>query len=460
MKTWLALAALLALGGAALLMYGLSPAPPTAAPLNVVVVLVDTLRSDHLGGWGYNRNTSTNIDHFFQDGGVVFYGNRAQASCTFPSANSILTSRYPAIFLDQPEKRMGIPEEVPSLAAILSARGYGTIALSASPIVRDTPTRYNGHGGFGGGFDVFDEDCMWREARCLNERLLPLLDEVGEPFLLYLHYMDVHDPYRPPAWYRKRYALDGEQRLDFVRAGNPNPIADAIQWRKPMPEYQPADLQHLIDLYDDEIVYFDGEFAVLMGELAQRGVLERTIVALVADHGEQFLEHGYMKHCHTLYDTDILTPLALRIPGVPGGVAVADPVQNVDLVPTVLDYLGIAADGFAFDGRSLRPRIEGQGGGEPAPPYAYAMQGTRRSVADERFKLSFDARKRSFELHDLVADPDESRDVLDDHPHDFLRLQHALHLWEAEIAGGRTAEDLVRLGEEVQERLRALGYLR
>jgi arylsulfatase A-like enzyme len=458
-KIFAALASLLALAGAALWLLPREEAP-SAQPFNVVVIMADTLRADHLGGWGYHRATSPNIDHFFQAGGVVFYGSRAQASCTYPSANSILTSRYPAVFLDQPEKRMGIPSDVPTLAGILKQRGYSTIAVSASPIVRNTGTKYNNHGGFGAGFDAFDEHCLWREARCVLGRLVPLLDEAQEPFFLYLHYMDIHDPYRPPGWYRKRFAVDGDQRIDFARVGNPNPIADAMQWNKPMPEYAPEDLQHLVDLYDDEIAYFDGEFGVLMGDLAQRGFLDRTIVVLVSDHGEQFLEHGFMKHCYTLFDTDILTPLAMRIPGVPGGIAIADPVENVDLVPTVLDYLEIDPGEFSFDGHSLRRFIEGGGEKRSDPGYAFAMQGPRRSVTDERFKLLFDARKREFGLHDLATDPEERVNVIEDHPEDFLRLQHALHLWEADIAGGRTAEELVRAGEEVQERLRALGYLR
>lgn len=449
----LLLVVVLAAGTAAAAWHVLAPHRP---PLNVVVLLVDTLRADHLGVYGYERPTSPNFDRFFSEEGVLFRAARAQASCTYPSVNSILTSRYPAPFLDQPEKRMGIPEGMPSIAEILKANGYATIALSASPIVRKTGTKYNNFGGFDRGFDVFDEQCMWREARCMNEKLVSYLDQAGEPFFAYVHYMDPHDPYRPPGWYQKRYAGD-YVGLDFVAAGNPNPIADAIQWNKPMPDYQPRDLEHLVDLYDDEITYFDGEFAVLMGELASRGVLDHTIVVLAADHGEQFLEHGFMKHCWTLFDTDIHTPLAFHLPGAGKGIEVRDPVQNIDLVPTVLDYAGIDASSFAFDGQSLRPLIEGAA--KPGA-YAFAMQGVRRSVADERFKLRYNAKLREFYLHDLRLDPQERQDVLADHSSEFLRLQEALGKWETRIAEGKTAAEMVTAGEAVQERLRALGYLR
>jgi len=448
----------LALAGAAATAIALLRTETAGKPLNVVVVMADTLRADHLGLWGYHRDTSPNLDRFFGSQGVIFYNNRAQASCTYPSANSILTSRYPVAFLDQPEKRMGIPEGIRSLPERLSAAGYTTIALSASPIVRKTGTKYNNHGGFDRGFDAFEESCMWREARCLNERLLPLLDQAREPFFLYLHYMDVHDPYRPPGWYRKRFATDEEGRLEFARVGNPNPIADAIHHQRVLPEYDPRDVRYLEDLYDDELVYLDGEFAVLMGELAGRGVLDRTIVVLVADHGEQFLEHGFMKHCHTLFDTDIRTPLALRIPGVEGVREVLAPVQNVDLVPTLLDYLEIPLPEGEVDGRSLRPLIEGEDAGEGAS-YSYAMQGPRRSVNDRRFKLRYNARRKEFNLHDLERDPEERHDVLADNAEVFLRMQQELLGWESRSAEGKSAQDLVRVGEEVQERLRALGYL-
>jgi arylsulfatase A-like enzyme len=429
--------------------------PP--APLNVVVVLVDTLRADHLSGYGYYRPTSPNLDRFFADG-AIFRGARAQASCTYPSVNSLLTSRYPAPFLAQPEKRMGIPEGMPTIASVLRENGYSTIALSASPIVRKTGTKYNNHGGFDVGFDVFEEQCMWREARCLNEKLVPHLEQVREPFFVYLHYMDPHDPYRPPGWYRKRYSAD-YQGLDFVAAGNPNPIADAIQHQRPLPDYEPADLQHLIDLYDDEITYFDGEFAVLMGYLGSRGLLERTIVVLASDHGEQFLEHGFMKHCHTLYDTDIGTPLAFRVPGSAEGLEVAAPVQNVDIMPTLLDYAGIDASDLGLDGRSLRPWIDGSAPDSDRPDYAFAMQGVRRSIVDESFKLGFDAKKKRFEMHDLRRDPQEIYDVLNENSEAFVRLEQALHAWETQVAEGKTSAELLRAGEEVQERLRALGYL-
>lgn len=449
---WLAVGAIVVVSAA--LLAARTWAPHPRRPLNVVVLLADTLRADHLGSYGYERPTSPNFDRFF-GGGTIFHNARAQASCTYPSVNSILTSRYPAPFLSQPDKRMGIPSDMPTLADVLKENGYSTIALSASPIIRKTGTKYNNYGGFDSGFDVFDEQCMWREARCMNEKLLGYLNQAREPFFVYVHYMDPHDPYRPPSWYQKRYSA-GYEGLDYIAAGNPNPIADAIHWQRPLPEYQPADLQHLINLYDDEISYFDGELGVLLGELASRGVLDHTIVVLAADHGEQFLEHGFLKHCYTLFDTDIHTPLAFRIPGEGEGLNVDAAVQNVDIVPTILDYAGIPSADRGFEGRSLRPYMEGAG---PAVAESFAMQGVGRSVTDGRFKLRYDAKKREFALYDLRRDPGELNDVLRESSAEFVRLERSLQSWEAKVAAGKSSEQLMAAGEEVQERLRALGYL-
>jgi len=149
-------------------------------------MLVDTLRADHMSLYGYERATTPFIDGFAADA-VVFDRARSQAGCTFPSVNSLFTSRYAFDFYRQGESQMGIPAEYPTIAEILRARGYHTIAVSASPIVRLTPTKENPNGGFGAGFEVFDESCLWDDAECVNARALKLLGDTRETFFLYLH---------------------------------------------------------------------------------------------------------------------------------------------------------------------------------------------------------------------------------------------------------------------------------
>lgn len=425
--------------------------PEPARPKNVILILVDTLRADHLGIYGYSRPTSPNVDAFARES-LKFENARSQASCTFPSANSILTSRYPSAFLGQPPKSpLGIPDNIPSIAEILKERGFRTAAVSASPVVRSTPGRFNPGAGFGRGFDSFHEDCVWRPAGCVNRAALPLLQSTDErPFFLYLHYMDPHGPYSPPKVGR-RWAV-GQPDKKFIRDGNPNPIGDMIYKGAPDPGITPADIQFLVDLYDDEIASFDRHFANLLKALRESGRLDDTIVVFTSDHGEEFLEHGHIKHCRTLFDSSIKIPMFLHIPGVEARV-LKQPVQNLDLVPTILDYLGIA--GLQFEGKSLRPMVEGTEGTGELDLHQYGMQGTLRSAADGRHKLIHDLGKGSFALYDLQADPRETGDRLRQERRAFHGLREALTAWLRRTEGKGKAEESL----EAERKLRSLGYL-
>lgn len=444
--------ALLALTAGACLSCG--PRAPEG-PWNVLFVLVDTLRADRLSLYGHDRATSPNLDRFAADA-VVFERVQAQAGCTFPSVNSILTSRYPAPFLERAaeaardRREMGIPEDMPALAGILAGRGYRTAAVSASPVVRATPSRVNPVGGFGHGFEVFDEVCHERQnAGCVAGRARELLPGLAEPFLLYLHFMDPHAPYQPPEEHERRFP-DAAYSHGFVASGNPTRIVRGLKGEAPPVPLTEGDVAQLATLYDEEVSYFDDQLAGLLADLEGRGVLERTLVVLVSDHGEELLEHGELGHCWSLtYDTVLGTPLVLKIPGVPGGVREAR-VQNLDVLPTLLDYLGVPADGLGLQGRSLRPAIEE---GREVNRYLFALQGRSRAVSDGRWKLILDVESGKARLFDLAADPGETRDVAAARPEETERLREVLLRWVEHQGGALEASD------EIEEHLRAVGYL-
>jgi arylsulfatase A-like enzyme len=417
-------------------------------PRNVILILVDTLRADHLSAYGYARPTSPSFDAFARET-VKFDANRGQASCTFPSANSILTSRWPAAFLGQPDQKLGIPEGIPSIAEILHAQGYRTVAVSASAVVRRSPSRFNPNGGFDRGFDVFDEECVWKSAACVNRVAAPHLKRGDKPLFLYLHYIDPHGPYQPPKEWPRRFAT-GQPEKEWVRRGDPNPIGDWLYKGKPNPGLTPGDLRHLKDLYDEEIAFFDARFAELLRAVRDAGLMDDSILAFVSDHGEEFLEHGEIKHCRTLFDSSVHVPLLLKIPGV-GPRTVTVPVQSLDLVPTLADYLGIKT-GQTFAGRSLRAEIEGKGRRD----LQFGLQGTLRSVSDGRFKLVEDLAAGGIpKLFDLQADPGETRNVLAGQRRAYFGLRDALAGWLAR-SEGKGAVDASRAA---QEKLRSLGYI-
>jgi len=436
---------------------GCGQAPPseTATPPNVIIVLVDTLRADHMSLYGYERETTPFIDQLAEES-AVFEHARAQAGCTFPSVNSMLTSRYAFDFLDQGEGLLGIPEKYPSIAEVLKSRGYHTIAVSASSIVRKTPTDVNPNGGFDRGFDVFDEECLWRGAECVNQRTLDHLASVDGPFFLYLHYMDPHDPYAPPLSHSKRFAGEYDGDDPFIAAGDPNQISEMLYVEGVEIEIGENDIRHLTDLYDEEIRYFDDRFERLIGTLRRGGLLDRSLLILTADHGEEFLEHGHVKHCRGVWDTLTRVPLLFRFPDLKGGRFIRSAVQIVDVVPTLLDYLGIEPGSLDLEGTSLRPLLEGDG---PTEIYAFADQSKYRSADDGRWQLILDGTDSSATLFDLHSDPLEQHDLFTGSHPEVGRLSDALNAWLEDTGQYVNFDATLAASKAKEEELRALGYL-
>jgi arylsulfatase len=433
------------------------PQPEMTGPEahNIIIVLVDTLRADHMSLYGYQRPTTPFIDTF-ASGAIVFERARSQSACTFPSVNSLLTSRYAFDFYIQGEGQMGIPAEYPTVAEILRARGYHTIAVSASPIVRATPSKENPNGGFGAGFDVFDESCLWGDAACVNERAMELLEEVQEPFLLYLHYMDPHSHFAPPATHQNQFAgpYDGH---DFIAAGDFNPIAEMLYNNGPEIEISDRDLQHLVDLYDDEILYFDGQLEQLVASLGEDNLLDRSLLVFTSDHGEEFLEHGHIGHCRGVWDTLTRVPLLMKFPSIDDGVRVDAAVQLVDVLPTLLDEFGFDDAGVPFEGTTLRPLFEG---GKPTRMYAFTDQSKYRAADDGRWQFILDGVESKVTLYDLHADPLEKNDLFTASHPEGDRLGAILNGWLKDTGQWVRFDEALAASKAKEEELRALGYLR
>jgi len=429
-------------------------AEPHVKPDNVIVLLADTLRADHMSLYGYARDTTPALRKLAADG-VVFEHARSQAPCTFPSVNSLLTSRTPLAFYGRGYGDFGIPDDVPSLATMLQRHGFATLAVSASALVRATPSKHNKVGGFQQGFDAFDEQWLSRAASCVNERALRLIDDAAKPFFLYVHYMDPHAPYQPPPEHRRRFAREWSGAPQ-IGAGDLRVVERTI-FKHKRPDLVPAeDVFHLRDLYDDEIAYLDAQIDGLFAALERRELLERTMVVLAADHGEEFLEHASLGHCRTLYDTETRTPLVLWIPGVPGG-RIAAAVENLDVVPTVLDYLAlpIAAD---LEGTSLRPLIAGRA--QEATRLTRGFTRSLRSLGGTRHKVILDTTTGAATAFDLAVDPGEASDLLGQGSatRELLALRDQLVAQLARTEGENVARN-ARHGQEIEAALRSLGYL-
>lgn len=454
-------------------------ATPRPAPTNLVFILIDTLRADHVGAYGYERPTTPNLDRFLERA-TVFTNSRSQASCTFPSVNSLLTSRHPLEFIGRgalPAKpdtkevttywqsgnrpaQFGIPEDIRAIPEILQDAGFHTLAVSASPIVRsaESTEATNRWGGFGRGFEIFDEECLNRKADCVNRTALPLLLDrpTDRPFFAYLHYMDPHAPYGAPEAFGKPFSGKYSGK-PYIENGIPYPIEKLIN-RGKTHRITDADLGHLIDLYDDGIAYFDHHFGQLVEFLESSGILQDTLVVIFSDHGESFLDHSTIAHCHSVFDSEVRVPLAFYVPGAEDGQRLSLAAQNLDIVPTALSYLQVETP-LPFAGRNLRNLIDGRASGAAAEEHlVFSAQRAWRSVNNRDRKLIYDLASGDYFFFDTTADPDEEHNLAQQEPGRLRTLSGPLLQHMLATEGSVDPQESLEQSQAIEDRLRALGY--
>lgn len=431
--------------------------PATEVPPNVLIYMVDTLRADHLGCYGYARPTSPNIDRF-ADEATLFSGMSAQTSWTRPAVASLFTGLYPQVHGTN-RREDALPESAAVLPEIFHDLGWETAAVVTNGNVGKKF-------GFARGFEVFNrllERAQTLEVHQLsdkvNEAAFQWLEnrERDRPFLLYLHTSDPHGPYTPRSPYRERFAPSVSDPL----AGSNDRIA---QIGRAEDGLDTAAVDELRDLYDGEIAFNDAAFGDLIAKLQELDLYDSTVIVLLSDHGEEFGEHQWLAHGKTLFDELLRVPLIIRFPDGRGQSAViADTVRQIDVLPTLLDYVGIAAPA-AVQGRSLLPLVAGS----PAAPeadasYAYLdIDGHHlESVAVSGHKLIkvFGERDQTsrVELFDLVVDAGE---LVDRTAEDrvwrgylYSLLTYRRQFWTPLDA------PQVEADEELKRRLRAAGYL-
>ncbi len=296
---------------------------PTAAskdaPL-VVVYLVDTLRADHLSLYGYERNTSPELERFARDG-VVFDQAIAPSSWTKPSVASVFTSLLPAqhrcVQFYTP-----LDHSLVTFAEMLQGHGYGTGAVVTNELVLAREASFDQGFGY---FARPDEPQSAREV--VDAGLEYLTSRRGLATLLYLHTMDPHWPYTPPSPFDRRYP--------------PAPVPGRGA-AGPYDYKEPRDLDRIVAQYDGEVAYGDEQFGRFVRELQERGLYDRALIVFLSDHGEEFLEHGDWMHGHTLFEELIRVPLVVKFPGNRhAGRSVARQVLLVDILPTILRSQGL-----------------------------------------------------------------------------------------------------------------------
>ncbi len=420
------------------------PRPPPGERPSVVLIVVDTLRADRVGAYGAPRDTTPNIDRLAAES-TRYERAVSQAPWTTPSIGSLLSSRHPAeLGVRRVEHRLD--ESLVLLPEVLRDAGWTTGAVVSHSFC-------GARWGFDQGFDVFDESHVtWAfgiTAPGVTDAALAFVESVAagareEPFFLFVHYFDPHFSYME----HPDHAFPAEDGYD----GPIRPPVSLLPLRKPGVRLDARDAREMLRIYDSEVAFTDHHVGRLLDGLRGGGWLDRTLLVLTADHGEEFLDHGGIEHTRTLFDELLRVPLLIRYPGARPSVEDA-PVALLDVYPTVLDYLGIEPP-VPLAGRSLL-----SGPDEERAVFSETRrQANLRSIVRGHHKLVLDVATGRSALFDLRADPGERRDVSASQPELARALRKELAAWSVEQDRRLRAAREVELPEEERERLRALGY--
>jgi len=430
--------------------------------MNVVLIVIDTLRADHLSCYGYFRNTSPTIDRLAREG-VLFENFYASGIATGPGFTSIVTGRYPTTHkyyitpYDVPNAYQ-LDDNIPVLAEIMWDNGFVTAAV-------DNLINFRSHmKHFVRGYEYYmnpTKTSRWVHhhltADQANNKALPWIRSHSyEKFFLFIHYWDPHTPYNQPEAYRsvfrqKNGSLEG---LEIRRA--PAGYDYVPGWGK-VGEIVYESGGRSIDLYDGEILYVDNAVAQVVEALKEERILDETMIIITSDHGEGLGQHGLWGHAG-LHETIVRVPLIIRFPEkLPKGLRVKEYAQHADIVPTILDYAAVPSDA-EFDGESLRKLVEGGRirdfavcetwgerciiSGEWKLIVHYPIE---LKILDEVFpppipRYHFEPAKtvsqkmvvkgeRGYELYNLKRDPMETVNLADDEPDILKELEKKLDEW-------------------------------
>jgi arylsulfatase A-like enzyme len=459
-----------------------------------VVICVDTLRGDRLGYQGYERDTSPKIDALAERGARFRYCFSAYPQ-TAPSVASLFTSLYPSAHKKTEEPGITLTSSVALLAQTFRQAGYRTAAVATNPHLSP---------GFGyeQGFQHFcyvagtkrysyieqertyagteteirhSDAAEYGQGDAANAAALDWLDTVaneGAPFFLYLHYMDVHSPYVSPAPYQAMFVEEPGQ--DRYCNGVP---------RRPVSE---RDLGYMQGAYDGQIRYLDELLAALLGELERRDLVENTYIVFLADHGDEFLEHGGLGHGETLFRELLHVPLFLVGPGIPAR-ELESVASTLDVYPTLCELAGLAIPAH-LQGQSLVPLLRGSVGAARPSRAVFAECASARlrsdtkpaqkrpatrtigrtveeagpgySVVDDEWHLIHRPSSGRSELYRYRSDPAEAHDVSAAQPAEVARLLAcAEEVLQESLERGRAIQtETTDVDASTRAELEALGY--
>jgi len=442
-------------GLASLLIFFAIGCSETTRP-NVLFIVVDTLRSDHLGSYGYERETSPSIDALAADA-VRFERSYAPAPWTKPSVASMISGLYPSGHAAN-SLFSGLAGSIETLPEILQDAGYATASVVSSKVLTAKI-------GFRQGYESHDRSAAhggaYDSTPGVTEKSIELIEKLSReerPFFLFVHYFDPH------------YTYQRHPDSDFAaeRAGRIDGTEKIGKLRKLLGDMTDEEVALLVDLYDEEIRFTDAGIGRLLDRLRELGLYDDTLIVLTADHGEEFLEHGWLGHTQNLYEAVVRVPLIIREPSLPHGPrVVAKPVSLVSLVATILELAGVDSLQRRFHEPSLVPELRGERDETHSVVFmevdfeGYSRKKTafKKAIVLGDLKLIRDDLTGAMEIYDLAADPQERNNLAVRHPE--LREKLAPLLERSIRRSGSAPVDAwdVEFSSEEIEDLRALGYV-
>ena len=457
---------------------GRAAAPPTARagrpdpPRGIILISLDTLSAVSLSRFGNAPGVSPNLDAWLDD---AFSFERAisQYGHTRPSHASMLSGQYPHRHGATPESLLA---RFPSRVALLASAGYWTAAFTEGAYVSAAL-------GYAQGFDEYDDGrrgvqtAAHTDAAATFARAGDWLEKYGtrSRFFLFVHTYEVHIPYTPRD--PEARAVARELSPGVERFFTPDvQLRTTMQHARGGKRLSEGELEHLAALHSAEVHYLDRVVAGLLGRLEALGLANDTLVVVTSDHGDQFGEQGKVTHGESLHNRVHHVPLGFRWPGRVAPGATADPVQLIDVMPTLLDLAHIDSPADT-DGASLVPWLLGRSPPLSRPAFSelptarwecerlglpFRCRLDRYAVQTGRFKLERSAAPPGEQLFDLESDPREERDVSAEHPDELARhralltpfVEQATRAWEAHGPAVRAPLD-----DAMRQQLEALGYV-
>jgi arylsulfatase A-like enzyme len=439
---------------------------------NILLIVIETCRRDHVGCYGYRRDTTPALDRLASEG-ARFEQAVSASSWTIPSVMSIFTALPPGMH-GCTTYQNSLPRGLKTIASELQASGYQTIGMTASPV---THSKF----GFGRGFDLYDDFTVLMGAgvaipedagalpakahdlRATSEQLTRMAAKwlggrraKDKPFFLFLFYLDPHYDYLPPPPYDRMFTDPGY-------AGGQNGSGIKELAGKPLTD---EDKRNIVGLYDGELRYTDDHIGKLMEELRKQGLYDDTVILVTGDHGDEFWEHGGVGHGHTLYEELIRVPLIVRYPGLDArGTVVTGQVSHIDIMPTLMDMAGLPIPPQCL-GRSLPPSLARRETGQSADRPVFLESGTSgelKAIRTPARKIVERGAGASCEMYALAEDPAEMKNLAGtSRAEEFSLLNGQFQQWRKLVearAGERRAAKPVDLDPRLLQQLRSLGYV-